>query len=266
MEGSGGLEGVMVSLRDLSLKNLTAAGPIVASIFAFSYVVGYFYAFDISWFPFFSLTEHLVFALRAIPVAIAASALFLVSLTIMEEKAQFEFIHRRARLWRMVWAIILIGIVLYATHYNHIGLVLSLLAISLSTFMLSATSVLEIGINLSVICFVVGFASGLVIKNPLYSSVKYSMIIVRKTQTDLNPGPLTTTGSNTAAGSNSRPVSRGHVIFVGEGGVLYYDYGFHDMRWLRRDDIAELCACKSRECASDFSCEPAPASDKSASK
>jgi hypothetical protein len=256
----------MVSLRDLSLKNLTAAGPIVASIFAFSYVVGYFYAFDISWFPFFSLTEHLVFALRAIPVAMAASAVLLASLNIMEDKAKFEFIHSRSRLWRIVWAIILVGIALYAARYNHAGLALSLLAISLSTFMLTSASTLEIGINLSVVCFIVGFASGSVVKYPIYKSIKYSMVIVRKTQTDLDPKPLTTTGSNPAAGSNTRPVSRGHVIFVGDGGVLYYDYGLHDIRWLRRDDIAEVCGCKSLECVSDLSCEPAPVSDKSASK
>jgi hypothetical protein len=252
----------MVTLRDLSLKNLTAAGPIVASIFAFSYVVGYFYAFDISWFPFFSLAEHLVFALRAIPVALAASALFLVALTIMGEKAQFEFIHRHAKLWRIVWAIILIGIASYAAYHNHAGLTLSLLAIALSTFTLSLTSTLEIGINLSVICFIIGFASGLVVKNPIYGSVKYSVLIVRNTQGDLNPAP----GANAAALSNTRAVSRGHVIFVGEAGVLYFDYEFHDIRWLRRDGIAELCGCRSYECASDLSCEPSPRSNKSASR
>jgi hypothetical protein len=47
----------------------------VATGFAFSYVVGYFLAFDISSFSFFSLSEHVVFALWALPIAIGAPSL-----------------------------------------------------------------------------------------------------------------------------------------------------------------------------------------------
>ena len=64
--------------NEWSLKDLTVAVPFVASCFAFAFVVGYFYAFDIPWFAFFSFTEHLVFALRALPIAIGGSVGFLV--------------------------------------------------------------------------------------------------------------------------------------------------------------------------------------------
>jgi hypothetical protein len=62
------------------LNNLTVVVPVTASAFAFAYVVGYFYAFDIAWFPSFSLSDHLVFALRALPVAIGASVGLLTAL------------------------------------------------------------------------------------------------------------------------------------------------------------------------------------------
>ena len=58
----------------LEPKDLAVVGPVILSTFAFAYVVGYFYAFDIDWFPFFTLPEHLVFALRALPIAIGATA------------------------------------------------------------------------------------------------------------------------------------------------------------------------------------------------
>jgi len=67
--------------REWSPKDLVTIVPLVATSFAFAFVVGYFFAFDISWFPFFSLSEHIVFALRALPVAVGAAAFFLIALT-----------------------------------------------------------------------------------------------------------------------------------------------------------------------------------------
>ncbi len=56
--------------KEWSLKDLTVVVPFVATSFALAYVVGYFYAFDIAWFAYFSFPEHLVFALRVLPAAI----------------------------------------------------------------------------------------------------------------------------------------------------------------------------------------------------
>jgi hypothetical protein len=55
--------------NEWSLKDLTVAVPFVASSFAFAFVVGYFYAFDIAWFAFFSFTEQLVFELCQLQLA-----------------------------------------------------------------------------------------------------------------------------------------------------------------------------------------------------
>ena len=64
----------------LKPQELIGLVPVVASGFAVAYNVGYFLAYDISWLPFFSLPEHVVFALRALPIAIGASVAFLIGI------------------------------------------------------------------------------------------------------------------------------------------------------------------------------------------
>lgn len=66
--------------HEWSWKDLSSLAPFVASGFAFAFVVGYFFAFDIAWFSFFGLSEHIAFALRALPVAIGASVAFVMVL------------------------------------------------------------------------------------------------------------------------------------------------------------------------------------------
>ncbi len=58
---------------DSAIKYLTFLGPFLASTLAITYDVGFFYGSDISFFTFFSFTEHLVFALQTAPFAILAS-------------------------------------------------------------------------------------------------------------------------------------------------------------------------------------------------
>jgi membrane protein YqaA with SNARE-associated domain len=56
------------------LKSLGIAGPVFASALAVTYDVGFFFGIDIDFFTFFSFSEHLVFALQAIPFAAPAAA------------------------------------------------------------------------------------------------------------------------------------------------------------------------------------------------
>jgi hypothetical protein len=61
-----------------TLKLLTFAGPVFASALAVTYDVGFFTGIGISFFSFFSLSEHLVFALQALPLASVPVAIFLL--------------------------------------------------------------------------------------------------------------------------------------------------------------------------------------------
>jgi hypothetical protein len=56
------------------LKDFAVIVPVAASALALTFDVGYFYAADIHYFSFFSLTEHLVFAAPVMPLAIAMVA------------------------------------------------------------------------------------------------------------------------------------------------------------------------------------------------
>jgi hypothetical protein len=56
-----------------SPKDYVVLLPVLASAMAVTYDVGYFGALDISYFSFFSLSEHIVFAIQALPFAIIAA-------------------------------------------------------------------------------------------------------------------------------------------------------------------------------------------------
>jgi hypothetical protein len=57
-------------IRDDVLKVLTVVTPLFASSIAIIYDVGFFFGLDIGFFTFFTFSEHLVFALQAIPFAL----------------------------------------------------------------------------------------------------------------------------------------------------------------------------------------------------
>jgi hypothetical protein len=68
-------------LGDNTLKVLTFAGPLLASSLAITYDVGFFVGVGIGFFSFFSLSEHLVFALQSLPFAIPPVAVLLLWFT-----------------------------------------------------------------------------------------------------------------------------------------------------------------------------------------
>lgn len=71
-----------LSDRDNWFKALAVVGPLFASTLAISYDVGFFYGADIGFFTFFSLTEHVVFALQAIPFALVPAFIIIVFIAI----------------------------------------------------------------------------------------------------------------------------------------------------------------------------------------
>jgi hypothetical protein len=51
----------------LGFKELLVVVPVIGSSLAITHDVGFFYGLDIGYFTFFSIAEHVVFALQAIP-------------------------------------------------------------------------------------------------------------------------------------------------------------------------------------------------------
>ncbi|WP_271555240.1 MULTISPECIES: hypothetical protein [unclassified Bradyrhizobium] len=62
----------------LEFKEVAVLIPLIGTAIAISYDVGYFYGLDIKLFTLFSITEHVVFALEATPVAFVL-AIFLIA-------------------------------------------------------------------------------------------------------------------------------------------------------------------------------------------
>lgn len=55
------------------LKELAVLVPLLGTAIAITYDVGFFWGLEINYFSFFSLTEHIVFAIEALPLALAVS-------------------------------------------------------------------------------------------------------------------------------------------------------------------------------------------------
>jgi hypothetical protein len=107
-----------------ALTEALPAIPLLLTGFAFAYVVGYFLAFDLAWLPFFSLSEHIVFAIRAIPVAVAASVILLVA---MEHPS---LVAKAMRVWIYVlWTSALIALI-----FRYVGLTVTFAIIAVATY------------------------------------------------------------------------------------------------------------------------------------
>jgi hypothetical protein len=65
--------------RSLSRETFVAI-PLLGTAVAVAFDVGYFFGLDIHFFGLFSLSEHIVFALQALPVALVAVALISLSM------------------------------------------------------------------------------------------------------------------------------------------------------------------------------------------
>jgi hypothetical protein len=216
--------------EEWSLKDLTVAIPIVASSFAFAFVVGYFFAFDIAWFPFFSLSEHVVFALRALPIAIGASVGFLIAL-------KLETLPNYWKWLQWLWICVLLAAGVLAAAGNHLGLAGSFGLVAVGAFMHNkmpvsqVSSVLYLATTAMVLSFIAGFVSGSTWKIDSF----FRLPLARSIVVNLKAG-------------NSQIHHVGHVIFVGSSGVLFYEYGTHTVHLFRSDNIQDILECPNNDC------------------
>jgi hypothetical protein len=241
----------LLSIFELPWDTLMREGTALASLFAFAYVIGYFYAYDITWFPFFTLTEHLVFALRAIPFAIVASVIFMVvvnySVKCDESSYKRVQLFKQCFRWlRWVWICFLVvaGACLVAENCFALDLSLGVVACGVCYFSLNTEPrrrpihFVYWGTNGFVICLMLGFATGSVWH--FYHLTWWSDYL----------SPLArvqhVTLASTANVNSRTPV--GHVVFSGSNGVLLYDVCLRRTRLLQLKDIEEIWECRGSDC------------------
>jgi hypothetical protein len=230
------------SLGELKPQDLAIIGPIVISAFAFAYVVGYFFSFDIAWFSFFTLSEHLVFAVCAPPVAIGAVIALLIVYTLSIDYTWYSFIKQYRWLFIIIWIIILMAMGIEIVRRNHIGSGLSFLIIGGGVFVYnyyrdprqhtSMMIILYWSVNIMVTCFIVGFFSGISWQNHdnivVYTlfGKSHSMCVIYN-----NPPE--------GGQANSKEYF-GHVIFEGTRGVLFYDYRAKSLRFIQWRNLGDI--------------------------
>jgi hypothetical protein len=217
--------------KEWSWNELPTVIPFVASSFAFAYVVGYFYAFDISWFTFFSLSEHLVFALRALPIAIGSSVGFLVALRYSELEHQWKWLRDHSYRLTWSWFVVLSVAAVLAFVCSHFGLSMGFLLIAFGALVYHqlpvprpkyATAVYW-AINLMVLSLVVGIVSGFLWiyfpSNPVFVDAQ----------------------------GMSMPLE-GHVLVSGDVGALVYDARSGEVHLVRRGNINKISGCIKSSC------------------
>lgn len=240
------LEGL---IANSSWTTLAAVASPAASIFAFSYVIGYFYAVDISWFAFFSLTEHLVFALRALPIVIGASVGFLIALRLS------WVVHRLPRKWLHVWLLVgflvwfffLISAAVWFFLSGHVGMALVALLIAVGAIVHNLPlppfrfeTELYWGVNMIVLSFLIGTASGNAWRFQSCFPLSPDNVVVKSKGNSSEPK------SNPSApepNSNSSAPFIGRVMFSGSSGVLICDHELKGMHFVRLDDVKAIYQC-----------------------
>lgn len=94
--------------------------PIIVSAIAVSFDVGTFISVGLSWFSFFSLAEHLLFAVEALPIALASSFIALFILPVMMKQApaprqqSFGYMSPRRKAMSVLLVVILLSVILAA--------------------------------------------------------------------------------------------------------------------------------------------------------
>ncbi len=219
----------------ISWVNLIFHGPIFGSIFAFAFVIGYFYSINITWFPFFSLAEHLVFALQGLPVALGGSIILLILVSISHNSDIWLISPERKPLWLkrigLTWIITLFIAIAWFGYDKSVAGPFCFLALMAGVYCFTfihspddkIVHVVYWGINVATLCLLVGFVTG--------EFHKYDPIL------------LTLSMKGEGAGNdkiNGSGIRRGQILFYGNSGVLFFDRGDGEVSLIRKDSITKI--------------------------
>jgi hypothetical protein len=222
-----GQEKSMNPLKDMSaLTGLTAVVPVLLSGFAFAYVVGYFLAYDLAWFPFFSLSEHIVFAMRALPIAVAVLVGLLVA-------AEYPQLLKRAT---PGWIVVLGLAAAIALLNRYLALCATFIVIAVATLLhhrKSATNTSAtlpyLAAHMMVMSLIIGYLSANVLKFDSLIDPFLPPMLSRAMHVHL---------STSEGGKSAERL--GHVIFVGDARILFYDYEARQLKLYPWTSVQEV--------------------------
>jgi hypothetical protein len=198
--------------------------PAILSFFAYTYVIGWFLASDIAWFPFFTLSDHARFAVRALPLVAAAS---IIVLTMYPNWKQYSWLA-----W--LWVIALVLFATWALFTSHITMATIIglmvwfeISRRLSESFIEPSSIIYLIVNLMVLSIIAGFISA---STWMYLPLAH-----------LRTAPLMTVHLKEPLPGDKK-VLAGRAMFAGEKLVLFYEHrvGTH---LLRLEEIQHIEQC-----------------------
>jgi hypothetical protein len=226
------------SAKDLFTKDVLIAAPVLISAVAISFDVGYFLGLDLNYFTLFSLSEHILFAFEALPLAFVLFGMFIpwyaplfapretgvasddptINLVASEQKSLWSRIVN----WIHSKYVLEIGTVLFALVSEYFfegrGTVVSIVLLAILLIRRSAIWFVAnpvVAASYAAICLMV-----------LVNAVGYD---IAKTYVK---------GDTPLESASIDNVERhGRLIRAGERGILFYDTGTHDVSFFKWDAV-----------------------------
>ena len=188
-----------------------------ATAIAITYDVGYFYAIKLSFFTLFSLSEHVVFALQALPLAFLLIPFGALAILCFEERPHAHW--RRSTAFRITYVVLAFLVAALVSYVSHllsfwIGYILAVELILLSivkSFPFRVAMTISIILTIS---FLAGYASS-------RSVMSYA----------LNLDKLH---------FKNGPTINGQIIRSGDRGVMFYDSDASRLRFDPWDGISSI--------------------------
>lgn len=205
---------------------------------AIAFDIGYFYGIDINLFTLFSISEHMLFSLEALPIALLAMLCLIIFLTIIntamrpllkyvlsptDGAQQHKKLRPRKTLFYGAALAIYILIVIFYTYYTNILYVLMIIISQLPIFFKDIPRKYMFGIILQVIMYV--------------NLVIFSLMV------GVHMGEAYI--SDDLAAFHKISTNAGGVIYVrvirsGERGVLFFDINDKHIKLLKWGDIEDI--------------------------
>jgi hypothetical protein len=198
--------------------------PLIGSTLAITYDVGYFYGIDISFFTFFSVTEHFIFAMEALPLAFsfAVVIMFLIG-TEPARRLKQRSEKRDTNKW-LGWLMLLFPllglawIVISIVYYGRVGAISAVIAGTIMGYLYKTSQSRNvIFIGLGVVVLLLAWGTGF----------DFGHSVLR----EVNTSHSIQTGNQALAVN---------IIRSGDKGVLYYEPKEKQIGFLKWDQIQKI--------------------------
>jgi len=213
--------------------------PLLGAGIALTFDVGYFYAIDISFFTLFSLSEHIVFAIQAFPIALLVLIALSVFVLFWDRKTTPPpylpgEVSRPAT------------IIAY--------IVLSLLVLTLISILVFALYSAPVFILMTIVIVVAGLGIAFISKSAPYKqayigtmfaltaltvSFTFGLLDGANILSNDDPNKLITNNTETVTLKNGVPII-GHIIRSGDRGILLYDAVSNRVRFIMWDGTGSI--------------------------